>query len=329
MKIAVVILNWNGRHLLETFLPSVVSFSKEATICIIDNASEDTSLAYVQEYFPEIQIVRNEKNEGFAKGYNEGLKKIQADVYCLLNSDVEVSENWLSAPISIFSQEKNVAVIQPKILNFNQKETFDYAGAAGGFIDKYGFAFCRGRLFHSIEKDFGQYDDQRPIFWASGACFFVRSEVFHQFGGFDEDFFAHQEEIDLCWRIFNAGKTILYTPKSVVYHLGGGTLSFDNPKKNYLNFRNSLFMLLKNLPKNQLFSIIFLRLVLDGIAGIRFLFSGKISFMTGIIKAHFSFYRKLFHFYKKRENQQRNDYFLTKSVVYLYFLKKKRFFQNI
>lgn len=329
MKIAVVILNWDGVDLLKKFLPIVVSFSKEATIYVIDNASQDNSIAYIRSTFPEVTIIQNTENVGYAKGYNVGLQQIKADVYCLLNSDVEVTKNWLTPIIPIFSENKNIVAIQPKILNFNNKEQFEYAGAAGGFIDKYGFPFCRGRVFDSLETDNGQYNNQQTIFWASGACFFVRSDTFHQLGGFDEDFFAHQEEIDLCWRIFNTDKKIIYTPKSVVYHVGGGTLSASNPRKTYLNFRNGLYMLLKNLPKNQLFSTIFIRLILDGIAGIRFFLQGKFHFTFSVIKAHFDFYAKILHFYKKRGGTQKEDYFTTKSVVFSYFFKKKRYFDRI
>lgn len=329
MKIAVVILNWNGRNLLEKFLPSVVSFSQQATIYLVDNASQDASVQYVTDNFPEIVIIKNPKNGGYAQGYNSALKKISADVYCLLNSDVEVTENWLLPIISTFSKLDEVAAIQPKILSFSNKSEFEYAGAAGGFIDKFGFPFCRGRIFNTLETDKGQYDDSINIFWASGACFFVRSEVFWQLGGFDEYFFAHQEEIDLCWRIFNSGKKVLCNSESVVYHLGGGTLSSENPKKTYLNFRNGLYMLLKNLPKNKLFFVIFVRLILDGIAGVRFFLQGKFRFTWAIIKAHFHFYKKAKYFYKKRSKQQKNTYFLTNSIVYLYFIRKKRFFDKI
>ena len=299
MTIAVVILNWNGKALLEKFLPSVIQYSPEATIYIMDNASTDTSVSFVKENFPNVIMLQNTKNDGYAKGYNKALEQIKADIYCLLNSDIEVTPLWLQPVLSIFENQKDIVAVQPKILDYNNKKSFEYAGAAGGFIDKYGFAFCRGRIFYTIELDNGQYDDSVPIFWASGACFFIRSETFHQLGGFDEDFFAHQEEIDLCWRIHQMGKIILYTPETKVYHVGGATLSNQNSFKTYLNFRNGLFLLLKNLPKKQLFSVIFIRLLLDGLAGIFFLFQGKFSFTYAIIKAHIDFYKKISYFYKK------------------------------
>ena len=201
----VVILNWNGKHLLEQFLPSVVAYSTGAELYVIDNASTDGSVTFLQAHYPQIKIVQNPDNYGYAKGYNEGLKQIPADVYCLLNSDVEVTPHWLEAPMDIFAQQPKVSILQPKIKSYKQKNYFEYAGAAGGYIDKYGFPYCRGRVFDSIEEDKGQYDQQIPIFWASGACFFIRKAVFDELKGFDEDFFAHQEEIDLCWRAKNKG----------------------------------------------------------------------------------------------------------------------------
>lgn len=328
-SIAVVILNWNGRKLLQTFLPNVIQFSPEGSVFVIDNASDDDSVSYIQTHFPQVTIIQNTTNGGYAKGYNDGLKQIKADIYCLLNSDIEVSKNWLVPIVSTFEQNNSVAVIQPKILDFNNKNHFEYAGAAGGFIDKYGFPFCRGRIFNTIEKDNGQYNDQKKIFWASGACFFVRSEIFNLLNGFDEDFFAHQEEIDFCWRVQQLGKSVLFDPKSVVYHIGGATLTDTNPKKVYLNFRNGLYLLLKNLPKNQLVSIIFTRLILDGIAGIYYLLQGKPKFTWAIVLAHFHFYKNLPYFYRKRKQPQFKTYFLTKSIVYSYFIRKKKYFNNI
>ncbi|WP_291122958.1 glycosyltransferase family 2 protein [Flavobacterium sp. UBA6046] len=284
MKIAVVILNWNGTKLLEQFLPSIVQFSPEATIYVADNASTDDSIAFVKANFPTVQIIRNESNFGFARGYNEALKHIDAEIYALVNSDIEVTENWLQSIIETFENEPQTAIIQPKILDYKRKEYFEYAGAAGGFIDKYGYPYCRGRIFETLEKDKGQYDDNCEIFWASGACFFIRSSVYNELEGFDADFFAHQEEIDLCWRALNKGYKVKYNSQSVVYHVGGATLQLGNPKKTFLNFRNSLLMLLKNLPKKQLFPVIFTRLILDGIAGIQFLLQGKSKHLLAIVK---------------------------------------------
>ncbi|GAA4054395.1 glycosyltransferase family 2 protein [Flavobacterium chungnamense] len=327
-KIAVVVLNWNGVKLLEQFLPSVISYSSEASIYVADNASTDNSIQFVKDNYPTIKIIKNDGNYGFSNGYNIALQQVEEEYYCLLNSDVEVTENWLTPILSIFESESDVAIIQPKILDFKSKEYFEYAGAAGGFIDKYGFPFCRGRIFETIEKDNLQYNDEKDIFWASGACFFIRKEVFRNLNGFDGDFFAHQEEIDLCWRAFNVGYKAKYTSKSIVYHVGGATLNEGNPKKTFLNFRNSLLMLLKNLPKNKLFSIIFLRLVLDGIAGIKFIFQGKFKHCFAIIKAHFHFYHLISKNLKKRNSVQKENYFHTKSIVYSYFVKGGKVFER-
>lgn len=326
-KIAVVILNWNGAKLLEQFLPSIVSFSDEATIYVADNASTDTSIEVVKSKFPSVKIIQNDANYGFANGYNVALKNVEEDYYCLLNSDVEVTANWLTPILSTFENEKEIAIIQPKILDFKNKELFEYAGAAGGFIDKYGYPFCRGRIFDTIEKDLNQYDDEHEIFWATGACFFVRKEVYRKLNGFDGDFFAHQEEIDLCWRAFNLGYKAKYIYKSVVYHVGGATLNEGNPRKTFLNFRNSLLMLLKNLPKNQLFSIIFIRLVLDGIAGIQFIVKGKFKHCFAIVKAHYSFFGLISRNLKKRNTIQKPNYYHTKSIVYRYFVKNGKVFE--
>jgi hypothetical protein len=327
-KIAVVILNWNGTKLLEQFLPAIVKYSPEAEIYVADNASTDDSVAFVKANFPTVKIVKNESNFGFAKGYNEALKHIDAEIYALVNSDVEVTENWLRPIIETFENEPKTAIIQPKILDYKRKEYFEYAGAAGGFIDKYGYPFCRGRVFQTLEKDNGQYDDNCDIFWASGACFFIRSSVYKELKGFDSDFFAHQEEIDLCWRAFNKGHKIKYNSESVIYHVGGATLQQGNPKKTFLNFRNSLLMLLKNLPKKNLYWIIFCRLILDGIAGIQFLFQGKFKHLLAILKAHFSFYSLFSVHYKKRDYFQSKKYYKTKSIVFQYYAKAGKVFEK-
>ncbi len=328
MKIAIVILNWNGKALLEKFLPSVLRFSPQTDVYVADNASTDGSIDAVRIGFPDIKIIELPFNGGYARGYNAALQQITADVYCLLNSDVEVTENWLEGIEQLF-KNPDIGAIQPKILDYNNHKKFEYAGAAGGFIDKYGFPFCRGRIFDIIEDDKGQYDSQTDIFWASGACLFIRSEVFHQLNGFDEDFFAHQEEIDLCWRIHHLGKRIVFCPESVVYHVGGATLPTNNPKKTYLNFRNGLFMLLKNLPSKGMYSILFTRMVLDGIAGIRFALQGKIKFTWAIIRAHFSFYRYFFRFKKKRLKTSSSFYYHIKSIVWAHFVKNKTFFNEL
>lgn len=323
-KIAVVILNWNGAKLLEQFLPSIISFSEEANIYLVDNASTDNSIQVIKEQFPSIKIIQNNENFGFAKGYNCALKYVEEEYFALVNSDIEVTENWLAPILSLFENEKQIAIIQPKILDYKAKHNFEYAGAAGGFIDKYGYPFCRGRILGTIENDHGQYDDEIEIFWASGACFFIRKEVFWMLNGFDADFFAHQEEIDLCWRAINLDFKIKYTFKSVVYHVGGATLNASNPKKTFLNFRNSLLMLLKNLPKNKLFSIIFIRLCLDGLAGIQFILKGKFSHCFAILKAHFYFYSMIFNNLKKRGIVQNQNYYYTQSIIYNYFIKDNK-----
>lgn len=328
-KIAVVILNWNGKELLEKFLLSVISFSQEAAIYVADNASTDDSISFLQEQYPTIKIIANKDNYGFAKGYNEALKHVEEPYYALVNSDIEVSNGWLDAIVQLFDNKPNISIIQPKILDFKNKQKFEYAGAAGGFIDQFGYPFCRGRIFETIESDHQQYNDEIPIFWASGACFFIRKEVYRELNGFDETFFAHQEEIDLCWRAFNKDYQAFYTSKSVVYHVGGATLNESNPKKTYLNFRNSLYMLTKNVPIQSLFAILFLRLLLDGIAGVKFVVSGKFSHCFAILKAHFVFY---FHFhqnFKKRNKTQKKNYFKTKSIIYNYFIQKRVHFENI
>jgi len=325
MKIAVVILNWNGKELLEQFLPAVISYSDEATIHIADNASSDDSISYVRKHYSEINIIQNKENGGYAKGYNDTLQYIEADVYCLLNSDIEVTKNWLQPILTTFKNDSNITAIQPKILDYKDKTKFEYAGASGGFIDKYGYPYCRGRIFDTIETDTGQYNDTVDIFWASGACLFIKSNVFHQLNGFDEDYFAHQEEIDLCWRIQNLGHQIKYVGASTVYHVGGATLATQNPKKTFLNFRNSLFNLLKNTPKNKGFELIFTRLCLDGLAGVKYLFELKPLHTLAIIKAHFSFYGNLSKILKKRATSpKKQNYYSTKSIVWDYYVQNKK-----
>ncbi len=327
-KIAVVILNWNGVKLISQFLPSIIANSEEATIYLIDNASTDDSVKLVSQNFPSVTIIKNDFNFGFAKGYNIALEQIEEEYYALVNSDVEVTKDWLKPVISSFDSNNDIGIIQSKILDFKNKEYFEYAGAAGGFIDKYGFPYCRGRIFDTIEKDSGQYNDEAPIFWASGACFFIRKSIYRKLNGFDDDFFAHQEEIDLCWRALNLGFKVRYIPSSVVYHVGGATLNESNPKKTFLNFRNSLLMLTKNLPENKLIPIIFTRLVLDGLAGIHFILQGKFIHCWAIIKAHFHFYHLINKTLKKRNGAKTESYFHSNSIVYDYFLNKKIHFKE-
>ena len=329
MKVAVVILNWNGKKLLEQFLPSVVRYSKEVTIYVADNASTDDSVAFVKTHFPDVKLVVNTTNTGYAGGYNEALQHIEADIYALVNSDVEVTENWLQPIIKTFQEESNTAIIQPKILDFKNKAYFEYAGAAGGYIDQYGYPFCRGRIFTTLEKDQGQYDYNQDIFWASGACFFIRSTVYKELNGFDASFFAHQEEIDLCWRAINKGYSIKYLFESKVYHVGGATLEQGNPKKTELNFRNSLLMLTKNLPNKVLFRVLFIRMLLDGIAGMKFLFEGQPKHTLAIVKAHFVFYHLFLNNYRKRTDFQLKKYYYTKNIVFNYFVNKQDYFSKI
>ncbi|MCZ4318714.1 glycosyltransferase family 2 protein [Aequorivita viscosa] len=330
MKVAVVILNWNGKELLEKFLPSIVKFSTEATVYVADNASTDDSISFVSETFPTVKIIQNKVNGGYAKGYNDALKILSEDIFVLLNSDVEVTENWLHPVISEFENDKSVVAAQPKILDYKNKEYFEYAGAAGGFLDKYAYPFCRGRIFNTLEKDSGQYNDVSKIFWASGACLFVKADAFWQAGGLDEDYFAHQEEIDLCWRLQTKGGKILYVGTSKVYHVGGATLAALNPQKTFYNFRNSLLNLLKNVGGVKVFITIFVRMVLDALAAFQFLIQGKPKHFFAVVKAHFSFYLLVPKFLQKRKiYASHTEYFTTESIVFQYFIRKKKIFNKL
>ena len=330
MKVAVVILNWNGKDLLEKFLPTVVEFSTEATVYVADNASTDNSVSYISQFFPTVKIIQNKINGGYAKGYNDALKTLSEEIFVLLNSDVEVTEKWLQPVISEFEKDTSVVAAQPKILDYKNKEYFEYAGAAGGFIDKYGYPYCRGRIFNTLEKDLGQYNAVSEIFWASGACLFVKAEAFWEAGGFDEDYFAHQEEIDFCWRLQSKGGKILYVGTSKVYHVGGATLAVLNPKKTFYNFRNSLLNILKNAKGTAAFSSILVRMVLDGIAAFQFLLQGKPKHFFAVLNAHFSFYGFIPKFLKKRKLfASRLKYFSVKSIVYQYFIKNKKLFNEL
>jgi GT2 family glycosyltransferase len=334
-KVAVVILNWNGKELLKTFLPSVVTYSKGHAIVVADNASTDDSISFIKENYPEVVIVKNEKNFGFAGGYNHSLIHVDADIFVLLNSDVEVTEHWIENALKQFTNDPQVAAVQPKLRWYKQKEKFEYAGAAGGYIDYYGYPFCRGRMFENLEEDKGQYDSATEIFWASGAAFFVRRKVFEEVHGFDEDFFAHMEEIDLCWRIKNRGYKIMYQPSSLIYHYGGATLSAYNPHKTYLNFRNNLFLLLKNHPANFLAGLFLIRLTMDGIAGAKFAASFQFGHLAAILKAHYHFYRGLPAFLKKRKAEK--PFFKRANlrgifrgwIVAEYFLKGNKVFSRL
>ncbi len=336
-KIAIVILNWNGQEYLNRFVPSVAEHSKlpGTKIWVADNGSTDESVQFLKDHFPEINLVELGKNYGFTGGYNKALKQISAEFYVLLNSDVEVTTNWLEPLLSLMESDSQIAACMPKIKAYNAKTYFEYAGAAGGFIDKYGFPFCRGRIFNHLEKDERQYDSSNEIFWATGACMFIRSNLFHEFKGFDEDFFAHMEEIDLCWRLKNSGYSIMIEPNSVVYHVGGGTLPNESPRKLYLNFRNNLWLLFKNLPEQNFRIILFKRQILDGIAAIKYLAGFQYKSFWAVLKAHIVYYKKKPMLIEKRNNLMRirttDQVFgvYPKSIVISFFLKKIRIFNDL
>ncbi|GIV28411.1 MAG: glycosyl transferase family 2 [Bacteroidia bacterium] len=332
-SVAICILNYNGLSLLQHYLPIVTQHHQPKDIYIIDNCSTDECVSWIQKHYPEIHIIQNTENLGFAKGYNEGLKHIQADYYVLMNNDIRTTPNWLEPIIQWMELHPEVAVTMPKLLDDKTPEKFEYAGACGGFIDILGYPFCRGRIFLSLEKDENQYDNIQEIFWATGACMVIKSKIFWEVGGFDDDFFAHMEEIDLCWRIKNIGYKIFVLPFSSVYHLGGGTLNKTNPQKTYLNFRNSLLTLIKNHPQKYLFFKVFLRLILDGIAGIKFLLEGHGKHTIAVIQAHLYFYKNFSKFWKKRKEFEQkhsfkytfNPVFKKSIVIQHYLLGKKKF----
>jgi len=300
--VAIVILNWNGKAYLEKFLPIVLKSSYEnKTVIVADNASTDDSVLFLRNHYPGVRLIENAANEGFASGYNKALQQVNSEYCILLNSDVEVTEQWIEPVIAIMEANKKIAACQPKILSFKQKKYFEYAGAAGGWIDSMGYPFSRGRVFDCCETDNGQYNNASPCFWATGTAMFVRTEVFKQLAGFDESFFAHQEEIDLCWRMQLAGYAVFVQPASVVYHIGGGTLPSGNSRKVYLNYRNNLVMLYKNLPVSEKIWKIPVRLVLDGIAACRELVSADAGYFMAVIKAHMYFYGWLIG--KKKKNK--------------------------
>lgn len=274
-KTAIVILNWNGRKMLETYLPSVIEYSDDAVIYVADNDSEDDSLQMLAGHFPQVRTIRLERNYGFAGGYNKALENVDAEYYVLLNSDVEVTHHWLDPLTEFMDYHKDVAACQPKLLSVANRYAFEYAGACGGYVDRYGYPFCRGRIFNTVEDDNGQYDYNAEILWATGACLMIRAEDFRRAGGFDARFFAHNEEIDLCWRLRIMGRKIYCIPDSVVYHVGGGTLPKGNPMKTYLNFRNNLTMLYKNLPDKDLHHVMAVRRVLDYVAALQMILTGN------------------------------------------------------
>ncbi len=336
-RTAIVILNWNGLGFLKMFLETVVlnSIADDVDVYVADNCSNDGSPEWIEENCKKVKLIRLNKNHGFAGGYNLALENIDAKYYVLLNSDIEVTAGWLRPLINFMEGNPRVASCQPKILSYYNKDFFEHAGAAGGFIDKYGFPFCRGRIFNFFEKDAGQYDSSVDLFWSSGACMIVRADAWKKCGGFDASFFAHMEEIDLCWRFNKAGYRVSYIPDSRVYHVGGGALPYNSPFKTYLNFRNSLFLLYKNLPDNKLFRVLFIRKILDGMAAIMFLFNGSFSSVLSVWKAHMDYYRSLKELREKRiavkklEEVDFPPHVLNKSIVFEFYAKGNKTFNSL
>ena len=330
-KLAVLILNWNGKDLLERFLPSICKYNSDfANIIVVDNASSDDSVTFLNTEYPEIETIELDKNYGFAEGYNKAMEMVNYPYVVLLNSDVRVTENWLVEPLDFLEKNGDYAACQPKILDEKEPTKFEYAGASGGYIDRFGYPFCRGRIFDDLEVDAGQYDSVKDVFWASGAALFVRRELYLEVGGLDASFFAHQEEIDLCWRLLNMNYKIACIPQSTVFHLGGASLDKMNPKKTFLNFRNNLVMLLKNLPVYAL-PIIFIRMVLDGVAGVKFISEGKFSHCWAIVKAHFSFYSRIpsVLLNRKKTIKISNSLMYSKSILVEYFIKKNKTYSSL
>lgn len=325
LSAALVILNWNGRHHLERFLPEVLPHKGKAKVYVIDNGSQDDSLDFLRNnYSKEIEVLALQNNGGFCGGYNQGLAHIYADVYILLNNDIALTPGCIDRLLGVLEQESQVAACQPKILNFVEKDVFEYAGAGGGYIDKHGYPFCKGRVINTLEKDHGQYNEHYPVAWATGACFAVRSSVYKSLGGLDEDFFAHMEEIDLCWRIQHAGFTVKYIGDASIYHLGGGTLRRNSSQKTYLNFRNGLFLLHKNYP-GHLPTLILKRLILDGLAAIYFMLNGHFLDTIAVLRAHIAYYKALPKLHKKRQQITPSAHLLgKKSILWHYYVLQKR-----
>jgi GT2 family glycosyltransferase len=336
-KTAVVILNWNGLKYLKTFLGTVVKHSvhDDTIICVADNCSTDGSVEWISNNFKDVKLIILDKNYGFAGGYNLALDQLEARYFVLLNSDIEVTEGWLEPLIRFMDNNPDVASCQPKILSYAMRDHFEYAGAAGGYIDKFGYPLCRGRIFNITEKDTGQYDSQVEIFWSSGACMAIRAEAWKKCNGLDDGFFAHMEEVDLCWRFQNSGYRVSYVPDSVVYHVGGGALPYNSPYKVFLNFRNSLFLLYKNLPENKLYKVLFIRKLMDGMAAILFLTKGNFAAIRSIWKAHIAYYRSLSQLKKKRKTVQRainkrsDKMILNKSIVYEFYVKGHKTYNSL
>ena len=332
-RIAVILLNFNGKNLLERFLPYLMKYTdkKISNLYVIDNASNDDSVSFLKENYSSIKVIINKKNLGYAGGYNEGVKNIKADYYVFINTDVEVTSNWLNPLFNKMESNSNIGACQPKILSEKNKNHFEYAGASGGYIDFLGYPYCRGRIFDTIEKDYGQYNEEKEVFWTSGSCMIIRSSLFHKLNGFDKDFFAHMEEIDLCWRIKRKGFINYCIPKSVIYHVGGETLSYLNPKKTYLNFRNNLIMISKNDRFINLLYKIPSRLILDIFAAIKILINKKsISHFTSILSAYLSFITFLpVIFFKKRNNKLKYIKLKNLIIPFEYFIRGKKRFSDL
>lgn len=335
-KIAIVILNWNGAHMMRTYLPTVIKNSPEAEVIIADNASSDDSLKMLASDFPEIRTIELDKNYGFAEGYNKAFKQVEAEYYLLLNSDVDVPEGWLAPLLDFMESHPEAAACQPKLRAIKDRDSFEYAGAAGGFIDKYGYPFCRGRIFETVEKDHGQYDQNMEILWATGACMMVRSKDYWDAGGLDGRFFAHNEEIDLCWRIRLLGRKIYCVTDSVAFHLGGGTLPKGNPRKTFLNFRNNLTMLYKNLPDSELHHVMRIRFFLDWLAAFQMLILGRsLGDFKAVIQGRREFNRWKHDFDKDRKHIQttrkvnRIPEIFEKSLLWQYYAKGKKLFSQL
>lgn len=332
--VAIAILNWNGRKFLEQFLPSIkASTYTNRTVVVIDNASTDDSIAFLQQHYPEVHVVRNTGNHGFAKGYNEGLKQVKSDYYILLNSDVEVTPGWIEPVIALMEADASIGACQPKLLQYQQRNFFEYAGAAGGWLDYLGYPLARGRIFDVCEPDRGQYDSAEPIFWASGAAMFIRATLYHRVGGLDEFFFAHMEEIDLCWRLQLSGYQVYACPQSIVYHVGGGTLPKGNSRKVFLNFRNNLIMLAKNMPAGRATWVILYRFWLDTVSAFKSLLAGEGTYFIAVFRAHIAFVgwwifrQKQSVFPPTRKGKLKG--YLRKSVVCSHFIQRKKTFAEI
>ncbi len=337
MKVSIVILNWNGSDHLKRFLPTLIKYStyEWAEIVVADNGSDDDSCQLIETKFPEVKLLKLDRNYGFAEGYNRALEHTNAEYILLLNSDIEVTENWLLSLVQTMENDTLIGACQPKILALSNRDQFEYAGASGGFIDRLGYPFCRGRIINAIEQDNGQYDNKISVFWTSGAATLIRTKLWHTMQGFDIDFWAHMEEIDLCWRMKNRGFNMVVVPDSTVYHLGGGTLAYGNPRKIYLNFRNNLFLLYKNLPGRLFIPTLLIRMILDGIAAIQFLITGQLSAFTRVLAAHRDFYKNLKKLRLKRAKLA-NSVTITNhpeiyrgSIIFDFFIAKRKKFSDL